>query len=113
MPVTIGGTSYQPPLPIEVDVKDRISRIVSSQGDVIDKAIELCLCCMKAQVFIDGNKRASIIFANHYMIKKGKGLLVVPESEVEEFKSLLVAYYEGVDPSDIIMFMKEKCWRQF
>jgi len=113
VPVTIGGTSYQPPLPIEIDVKDRISKGVSSQGDVIDKAIELCLYCMKAQVFIDGNKRTSIIFANHYMIKNGEGLLVVPESEVEEFKSLLVAYYEGEDPSDIIQFMKEKCWRQF
>ena len=34
----------------------------------MDKAIRLCLHCMKRQVFNHGNKRAAIIFANRYMI---------------------------------------------
>ena len=113
VPVTIGGTTYTPPLPIEVEVKDRITGILSKGKSIIEKAIELCLYCMKTQIFIDGNKRASIIFANHYLIKNGKGLLVVPEAEVEEFKKLLIAYYEGNDEDKIIAFMKDKCWRQF
>ena len=113
VPVTIGGTTYAPPLPLEIDVKEKIKEILSSDNEVIDKAISLCLYCMKTQVFIDGNKRASIIFANHYMIQNGEGLLVVPESEVEQFKSLLIAYYEGQDEDRITQFLKDNCWRRF
>ena len=113
VPVTIGGTSYVPPIPIEVDVKEQIREILQSEDDEIEKAIKLCLYCMKTQVFIDGNKRASIIFANHYMIQKGNGLLVVPEAKVEDFKRLLIDYYEGKDEIKIIQFFKEECWRQF
>lgn len=113
VPVTIGGTSYVPPLPIEAGVKDSIDSILKGTDSEIDKAIKLCLYCMKTQVFIDGNKRASIIFANHYMIKNGKGLLVVPESKVEQFKKLLVSYYEGRDEDKIIAFFKKECWRKF
>ena len=113
VPVTIGGTSYVPPLPIEIDVKDRIIEILQSSDEVIDKAIKLCLYCMKTQIFIDGNKRAAIIFANHFLIKNGGGLLVVPEAKVEEFKPLLVRYYEGNDEEKIIRFLKDECWRQF
>ena len=113
VPVTIGGSTYMPPLPNESDVKDRIRDIIQSEMDGIDTAIELALYCMKTQTFIDGNKRASIIFANHFMIQHGLGLLVVPENIVSEFKTLLVSYYEGRDEAAIKDFMKEKCWRQF
>lgn len=47
------------------------------------------------------------------MIGKGIGLLVVPENIVSEFKSLLVAYYEGRNEDEIKAFLKEKCWRKF
>ncbi|MCI5688951.1 MAG: Fic family protein [Emergencia sp.] len=113
VPVTIGGTTYVPPLPVEADVKEDIAAIMDMEMDSIDKAIELCLYCMKTQIFIDGNKRASIIFANHYMIQNGEGLLVVPESKVEEFKRLLVSYYEGMREDELKQFFKEQCWRQF
>ena len=113
VPVTIGGTSYVPPIPLEVDVKETIRDILHSKDDEVEKAIRLCLYCMKTQVFIDGNKRASIIFANHYMIQKGKGLLVVPEAKVEDFKKLLVAYYEGKDEDKITRFFMDECWRKF
>lgn len=113
VPVTIGGSSYVPPIPNELDVKERINEIINSSMEDIDIAIELTLYCMKTQIFIDGNKRASIIFANHFMIGKGIGLLVVPESLVPEFKTLLVAYYEGRNEDEIKGFLKDKCWRKF
>ena len=111
VPVTIGGSSYVPPLPNEFDVKDRIREIVEEDAEPIHVAIKLCLYCMKAQVFLDGNKRASVIFANHYLIAHGGGFLVIPEKEVPEFKRLLVQYYEGEDMSVIAAFMKERCWK--
>ena len=113
VPVTIGGTSYVPPLPNEYDVKDKIAAIVTKDVDDIEKAIELCLYCMKTQIFLDGNKRASVIFANHYLISHGGGFIVIPEKEVPVFKRLLVKFYEGEDISSLMQFMKEKCWKTF
>ena len=112
VPVTIGGTSYVPPLPIELDVKEKIASIVAEEAEPIETAIRLCLYCMKTQIFNDGNKRAAVIFANHYLIGKAAGLLVIPEKNVPEFKSLLVAFYEDRDSGEIFEFMKEKCWRR-
>ena len=112
VPVTIGGSSYVPPLPNELDVKDRIQEITEEKCDAIDKAVKLCLYCMKTQIFLDGNKRASVIFANHYLISHGGGFLVIPEKEVPEFKKLLVSYYQGENISNISNFIKKKCWKK-
>ncbi len=113
VPVRIGGTSYVPPLPIEIDVKDHIDSILHSTQNDIDIAIELCLYAMKTQIFIDGNKRSAVIWANHYLIAHGQGLLVIPEEHVPEFKQLLVRYYEGEDISIIRAFLKHNCWQTF
>lgn len=112
VPVTIGGTSYVPPMPIEYEVKENIASIVARAAEPIEVAIALCLYGMKTQIFNDGNKRASVIFANHYLIGKGEGLLVIPEKDVPEFKRLLVRYYENLDRGEIVSFMKEKCWKK-
>jgi hypothetical protein len=112
VPVRIGGTSYTPPLPIEVDVKETIDSITTSDADSVDVAISLCLYCMKSQLFNDGNKRAAVIFANHYLISRGGGMLIIPENHVAEFKHLLVTYYEGRDNGEIREFMKRECFRK-
>lgn len=112
VPVTIGGSSYVPPLPNELDVKEKIREIIDESDEVINTAIKLCLYCMKTQIFLDGNKRASVIFANHYLISHGGGFLVIPEKEVPEFKRLLVKYYEGEDIAVIADFMKRYCWKK-
>ena len=113
VPVTIGGSSYIPPLPMEFEVRERIERILKSDKEDIDKAISLCLYTMKTQVFIDGNKRAAVIFANHFLIAHGQGFLVIPEAHVAEFKKLLVEYYEGEDAGIIVAFLKDNCWKTF
>ena len=112
VPVTIGGSSYVPPLPNELDVKEKIREIIEESDEVINTAIKLCLYCMKTQIFLDGNKRVSVIFANHYLISHGGGFLVIPEKEVPEFKRLLVKYYEGEDRTVIADFMKKYCWKK-
>ena len=112
VPVTIGGTTYIPPLPIELDVKEQIAAIIADKAEPIETAIRLCLYCMKTQIFNDGNKRAAVIFANHYLIGRAAGLLVIPEKDVSEFKRLLITYYEDRDNGEIIEFMKRKCWRK-
>ena len=113
VPVTIGGSHYKPPIPVEMIVKDRIAEILASGKSEINTAIELCMYCMKTQIFIDGNKRASVIFANHYLIAHGQGFLVIPEEHVPEFKKKLIAYYEGEELSVIAGFLKKNCWKNF
>ena len=112
VPVTIGGTKYVPPIPQEFEVKECINKIINSNKEKIDIAIELCMYCMRTQIFIDGNKRASVIFANHYMIAHGLGLIVIPEAQVPEFKKKLVKYYEKSDIKEINKYLKDKCWRK-
>ncbi len=109
IPVKIGGTSYIPPIPLETMITENIISIIQTDEENIDIAIKLCLYCMKAQIFIDGNKRAAVIFANHYLISKGEGLIVIPEKEVSAFKQILIAYYEGKSKK-IHDFIKTKCW---
>lgn len=113
VPVTIGGTSYIPPMPIESVIKEEIEQILLSEIPDDEKAIRLCLYCMKTQIFNDGNKRASVIFANHYLISHGSGMIIIPESCVPEFKRLLIAYYEGKDTAQITEFMKKHCIKTF
>lgn len=113
VPVRIGGTSYVPPLPMESVVKENLDAILKAELPSDEKAIRLCLYCMKAQVFNDGNKRASVIFANHYLISQGGGMLIIPEKNVPAFKVLLVAYYEDKDGGELVRFMKEHCLKTF
>ena len=102
-----------PPLPVESVVVEQIDRILESEQENVEKAISLCLYAMKTQVFIDGNKRASVIYANHYLIAHGDGFLVIPEEHVSDFKGLLLQYYEGQEDAAIKDFMRKKCWRTF
>ena len=113
VPVKIGGTSCIPPLPIKSVVIEKSNEIRSQKKEPIDIAIELCLYCMKTQVFLDGNKRASVIFANHYLIAHGMGFIVIPEEKVPKFKKLLVEFYEGKPIEVISKFMKKYCWKNF
>lgn len=112
VPVTIGGTSYVPPMPIETAVRENLEELLNTDLPAIDKAISLCLFCMKTQIFNDGNKRAAVIYANHFLISHAGGLLVIPENAVPEFKQLLVRYYEGKDQGEIGDFLKSRCWKE-
>ena len=67
---------------------------------------------METQIFNDGNIRTAIVYANHYLISKGQGLLVIDYNKVSDFKKLLVSYYEEKDLVSIKKFLKE-CWLKF
>ena len=110
VPLTIGGTTWKPDLPIESVIKEELEEIFNKKMDDVDRAIELLLYTMKKQIFIDGNKRTSVIYSNHYLISKGKGIIAIPAELTEEFKDLLIPYYEGKDEKQIKKFIKEKCY---
>lgn len=109
IPVTIGGSSYIPPMPIEQIIKEELNIILTANENYIDKTIDLLLYVMKKQLFLDGNKRTAVILANHYLISQGQGIIVVPAELVPTYKKLLIEYYEDMN-ADIKEFLKEKCW---
>lgn len=110
VPVTIGGTVWKPDFPIESVIREELEKIFVKEMDDVDRAIELLLYTMKKQIFIDGNKRTSVIYSNHYLISKGKGIIAIPAEFTEQFKDLLIPYYEGKDEKQIKKFIKEKCY---
>ncbi len=112
VPVNIGGTTWKPDLPIGSIIKEELEEIFNKKLDDVDRAIEILLYTMKKQIFIDGNKRTSVIYSNHYLISKGKGIIAIPAELTEEFKDLLIPYYEGKDEKQIKKFIKEKCYME-
>lgn len=110
IPVKIGGTNWIPNIPYEADIKDDIEVIINNNKNNIEKSIDLLLYVSRKQMFIDGNKRTAVIFANHYLISKGEGLIVIPEDKVEEYKSLLINYYETNNDTKIKDFLLNKCY---
>lgn len=109
VPVKIGGTNWQPEMPIESKVGEDLEKIANTKIANVDKAIALALYVMRSQLFIDGNKRTAVVFANHFLIRKGLGLLYIPEDKTEEFKKLLVEFYETGDKIGIVEFLKRDC----
>ncbi len=107
VPVSIGGSNYIPPLPYEPQIKDDIKEMLSMNNSY-NIAIELLLYVMKKQLYLDGNKRTAVIFANHYLISRGMGLIVIPSEVVDEFKILLIDYYEGKN-EEVKEFLYNKC----
>ncbi len=110
VPVNIGGTDWKPEIPIETIVKERLSSLLESSMSFEDIAIESLLYVMKSQIFIDGNKRTALIFANHVLISHGIGLIVISDKLVSEYKRLLILYYEGIDKKSIKEFIKQNCF---
>lgn len=107
VPVPIGGTNYIPPLPYETQVKEDLSTLLSKDASY-DVAIELLLYVMKKQLYLDGNKRTAVLFANQYLISRGMGLIVIPIELVPKFKVHLIKYYEENDAS-IKYFLYDRC----
>ena len=100
-PVSIGGTTWKPDLPIENVIKEELEEIFSKDMNDLERAIELLLYIMKKQIFIDGNKRTAVIYSNHYLISRGEGIIAIPAELTDEFKDLLIPYYEGKDEKKI------------
>lgn len=107
--VSIGGSFYQPKIPIESEVIKRIENIVNSSASVTEKALDYFLYACRAQLFWDGNKRTASICANKIMIQAGVGVLIIEEKYLRRFNKLMIDYYETADKSKIKPFLYNNC----
>lgn len=72
-------------------------------------AIEVMLSIMRRQIFIDGNKRVAMLFANKIMIDNGCGILSIAKENQTTFFEKLIEYYENGDMSNLKAWVYNNC----
>jgi len=108
--VLIGGSSFRPPLPQKEEVIKTINQIIESKdASLLDRAISLLCYLCKTQVFGNGNKRTSLIFANFYLMINGGGFIAIPSDMNIQYKTYLVEYYESKS-DNVRNFIKDNCY---
>lgn len=107
--VRIGGTEWVPELPNEEKVNCEINKIINEKISPLDKAFNVTLYLMRAQIFYDGNKRIAMLIGNKIMIENGQGIISVRQKDISEFYKLLVEYYETNNSLEIKRFLYDNC----
>lgn len=107
-PVQIGGTSWEPELPNSAAIIADLEEI-NKIDDIELKALKFFCFVARTQMFIDGNKRVAQLIANKVLIENDIGIFQIPIEKLEQFKILLIGFYETADDTAIIDFMKESC----
>lgn len=107
--VHIGGTEWIPEIPEEEKVEKKILEIMNNKSSSLDKALDMMLYLMRAQIFLDGNKRIAMLIGNKIMIENGQGIISVNQKDIKEFYTLLIAYYETNDSTNIRQFLYNNC----
>lgn len=108
VPVSIGGTSWKPEMPIEAKIKEELAEIQQIQN-ATEQAITLMLYLMRRQMFLDGNKRTAMLAANKVMIAGGCGIISVPIEYQPAFMEMLVKFYETNEQEAIANFVYDRC----
>ncbi len=108
IPVQIGGTAWEPEIPQTGVIIDNLKEIEKIE-DVEWKALKYFCYVARTQMFIDGNKRVAQLIANKVLIENNVGIFQVPIEKLEEFKRLLIEFYETNNDEEIIGFMKKFC----
>lgn len=106
IPVQIGGTSWEPEMPhtgIIIDTMEEIERI----EDVELRALKYFCYVARTQMFVDGNKRVAQLIANKVLIENNIGIFQISIEKLEEFKGLLIQFYESGNDVEIVDFMKK------
>lgn len=111
IPVQIGGTSWEPELPHTGIIMDSITEIEKIE-DIELRALKYFCYIARTQMFIDGNKRVAQLMANKVLIENNIGIFQIPIERLEEFKGMLIRFYETGDDVRIIAFMREHCIRR-
>ena len=107
-PVNIGGTSWKPQFPIESQIKEELERLLSQANKPqTEIAIEIMLWIMRRQMFIDGNKRVGMLFANKIMIDNGCGIITISQENQSTFFEKLIKFYETEDNTDLKQWIYE------
>ena len=70
-------------------------------------AIEIMLWIIRRQMFIDGNKRVGMLFANKIIIDNGCGIITISQENQPTFFEKLIKFYETGDNNDLKRWIYE------
>ena len=83
-PVNTGETNWKPQFPTESKIKEELERLLNQpEKTKTEIAIDIMLWVMRRQMFIDGNKRVGMLFANKIIIDNGCGIITISEHKVK------------------------------
>jgi prophage maintenance system killer protein/DNA-binding CsgD family transcriptional regulator len=103
--IGIAGTNHKPTVPERKEVVAKIAQIMAGRQSATEKAIDLMLYVMSAQLFWDGNKRTASLAASAILIQNGAGILSIAESDIVEFNRLLSEFYDTGEPTKLKKFL--------
>lgn len=94
--------NIEPQIPIESQIKEELEELLNQpEKTKTEIAIEIMLWIMRRQMFIDGNKRVGMLFANKIMIDNGCGIITISQNNQPTFFEKLIEFYESGDNADL------------
>ena len=67
------------------------------------------LWVIRRQMFIDGNKRVAMLFANKIMVDNGCGIISISQNIQSVFFEKLIKFYETGNNSDLKQWIYDNC----
>lgn len=105
--VTIGGSSFIPPIKSEFEITNEIA---DRREVFIDNPLEIFCYVTKNQIFNDGNKRTAILMTNLLLKLRSNKRFIIDYSNKNEYLKLLIDYYKDNSNKDkLIKFLDTKC----
>ncbi len=102
IPISMNRMKRNLSIPTQKQVEDKLNQLLKQNNkSKVEIAIEVMLWLMHNQIFVDGNDKVAILFANKIMIDNGCGVIsIVPEKQ-SIFEQMLIKYYESGDMSQL------------
>ena len=107
-PYITNGRYVAPEIPSENKTRNDLVDIIKNNANPVDQAIETLLYIIKHKLFLFGNKRTALVFANTLLIAQGEGILLIPTTLSDEFKKLYIEYRDN-NNDEIKSLIKNKC----
>ena len=91
-------------------IKEELEQLLNQNTKTkTEIAIEIMLWLMRRQMFIDGNKRVAMLFANKIMIDNGCGIISIANELQKDFFEKLIKYYETNNMDDLKLWIYDNC----
>ena len=96
-PVAIGGTSYIPPTPLDLNScwDELVARCQALEDNPLEQSLLLYAEMTRNQFFGDGNKRTALLMMNGNLIQNGLCPITITKSREVEYRTALIGYYES------------------
>ena len=91
-------------------IKEELEQLLNQNTKTkTEIAIEIMLWLMRRQMFIDGNKRVAMLFANKIMIDNSCGIISIANELQKDFFEKLIKYYETNNMDDLKLWIYDNC----